>query len=313
MVTRDTAEAGLRPAPQAYDFGRPTKLAREHSRLLEMVYETVARQWATILGSELGCPCQVVLSGVEQISYDDYISPMSSPSLLAIFNAEPHPGASFLAMPIDVGYLAIERMLGGRGDVPQPQRVPTEIETQLVVKVLERLLGELHYGLAAINDITATLRSIETNPQFVQVAAATDLYIVASLDVTIDEVVMPATVAMPAPVLAMRSADAGGVDPAVAAERLRSRRAMSELVADVPVDVLVRFSPRVLPSQQLTQLGVGDVISLGHPIDRPLDVVSAGVVCAHGVAGTQGARAACLITSSAVPADPRSFTRKAQA
>ncbi len=310
MATRDTADAGPRPEPQAYDFGRPTKLAREHGRLLEMVYETVARQWATVLGSELGTPCQVALTGVEQISYDDYISPMSTPSLLAIFNAEPHPGASFLAMTTDTGYHAIERMLGGTGLGEQPRRTPTEIETQLLVKVIERLLGELRYGLAAINDISATLRSMEYNPQFVQVAAATDLYIVATLAVTIDDVVRPATVAMPAPVLAMRSADAGGVDPGVAAERLRSRHAMTELVADVPVDVLVRFLPRVLPSRQLTQLDVGDVISLGHPVDRPLDVVSAGVVCAHGVAGTQGSRAACLITSSAVP-DATRPTRKA--
>lgn len=309
MAIRDTAEAGPRPAPQAYDFGRPTKLAREHGRLLEMVYETVARQWATVLSSELGSPCQVALTGVEQISYDDYISPMPTPSLLAIFNAEPHPGASFLAMSVDTGYHAIERMLGGTGIGEQPQRNPTEIEVQLLVKVIERLLGELRYGLAAISDVSATLRSMEFNPQFVQVAAATDLYIVATLAVTLDEVVRNATVAMPASVLAMRSADAGGIDPGVAAERMRSRNAMTELVADVPVDVLVRFLPRTLPSQELARLSVGDVLSLGHPVDRALDVVSAGVVCARGVAGTQGTRAACLITSSAVPA----HTRKAQA
>jgi len=313
MVIRDNADAGSRAEPTAYDFGRPTKLAREHGRLLEMVYETVARQWATVLGSELGSPCQVALTGVEQISYDDYISPMPTPSLLAIFNAEPHPGVSFLQLSTDTGYHAIERMLGGTGVGDQPRRVPTEIETQLIVRVVERLLGELRYGLAAVNDVSATLRSIEFNPQFVQVAAATDLYIVATLAVTIDDVVRSATVAMPAPVLAMRGADAGGVDPGVAAERMRSRHAMSELVADVPVDVLVRFLPRVLPSQQLTRLAVGDVVDLGHPVDRPLDGVSAGVVCAHGVAGTQGARAACLITSSAVPAATPAATRKARA
>jgi flagellar motor switch protein FliM len=303
MAIRDTDGSTPRPDPLPYDFGRPTKLAREHGRLLEMVYETVARQWATVLGSELGASCTVVLTGVEQISYDDYISGLASPNLLAVFNPEPHPGSGFLQLPVETGFNAIERMLGGTGG-EQPKRVPTEIETQLILRLAERLLSELHYGLAAITDVKAALRTLEVNPQFVQVAAATDLYIVATFAITIGDASAPATVAMPAAVLAMRSNDSG-VDPVAQAERLRSRSTMGSLVADVPVDVIVRFVPRAMPSQQLLQLRVGDVVNLVHPVDRPLEIVSAGVVCAQGVAGTQGTRAACLVTasvtSSAIP------------
>ena len=69
MPATDSAEAAPgRPAPAPYDFRRPTKLAREHGRLLEMVYETVARQWATVLGSELGTTCQVTFGAL----YDYY-------------------------------------------------------------------------------------------------------------------------------------------------------------------------------------------------------------------------------------------------
>src|SRR5205085_1286845 len=159
---------------------RPTKLAREHGRLLEMVYETVARQWATVLGSELGTTCQVSFGGVEQRSYDDYVSELPSPHLLTIFHPEPHPGAGFLQLAPAAGYEAIERMLGGPGGGPHPNRIPTEIETQLVLRVVERMLGELRYGLAAVAELSPVLKSLEFNPQFVQVAAATDLYIVAT-------------------------------------------------------------------------------------------------------------------------------------
>ncbi len=308
MPSNDSAEngPGRAPAtaePQPYDFRRPTKLAREHSRLLEMVYETVARQWATVLGSEIGSQCQVVFGGVEQRSYDDYVSSLPSPNLLAIFQPEPHTGAGFLQVSPETGFTAIERMLGGQGG-PQPSRVLTEIETQLVVRVVERMLGELRYGLAAVAEVQPSLKALEFNPQFVQVAAATDLYIVASFTVAIGDSSAAATVALPAPVLAVRSNDGGQDDPAARAARARSRSAMSSLVEDVPVEVSVRFVPRTLPSTQLLNLREGDVVRLDHPVDRPLDVVSAGVVCARGVAGAQGPRAACLITSSAIASLP---------
>jgi flagellar motor switch protein FliM len=301
-----------RPDPQPYDFRRPTKLAREHSRLLEMVYETVARQWATVLGSEMGTPCQVTFTGVEQRSYDDYVSTLPSPNLLALFHPEPHPGTGFLQLSPSIGFQVIELVLGGRGG-EQPNRVPTEIESQLVLRVVERMLAELRYGLAAVTTVAPVLRALEHNPQFVQVAAATDLYIVASFGVAIAGLTAVATIALPAPVLAMRAPDeSGATDPATRLARAEARSAMSRHVEDVPVEVSVRFHPRAVPSSQLLGLRTGDVIRLDHPVDRPLDVVSAGVVCARGVAGTQGAKAACLITSSTTGSAGTPSTTSAQ-
>jgi flagellar motor switch protein FliM len=288
-----------RSEPQPYDFRRPTKLAREQGRLLEMVYETVARQWATVLGSELGAACQVAFSGVEQRSYDDYVSELPSPNLLAVFQPEPHGGAAFLQVSPQLGFLAIERMLGGTGGA-QPERIPTEIETQLVLRVVERLLGELRYGLAAVTELSPNLRSLEFNPQFVQVAAATDLYIVATFTISIGDFSGPASVALPAAALVMRAGDAGADDPSVREARAQARATMTQLVEDVPVEVSVRFVPRAMSTSRLMDLREGDLVKLGHPVDRPLDLVSAGVICARGVAGAQGARAACLITDSAI-------------
>ncbi|GMA88928.1 hypothetical protein GCM10025868_41780 [Angustibacter aerolatus] len=134
-----------------------------------------------------------------------------------------------------------------------------------------------------------------------QEAAATDLYIVASLSVTLAGTQQAATVALPAPVLAPRASESQAPDAKERAARQANRVAMSTLVEDVPVEVRVRFVPRPMRSAALLTLKVGDVVRLDHPTDRPLDVVSSGVVCARGVAGTNGPRAACLITSSTLP------------
>jgi len=291
-----------RSAPVAYDFRRPSKLSRETARALEIVFETVARQWATVVGSALGGQCQVSFLGVEQRSYDDYVNSLPSPTLLSVFEPHPHSGSGFLQVPLSVGFVAIDHMLGGHGRWQQPERLPTEIETALVRRLLERMLGEVPYGLQAVTEIAPRLRAIEHNPQFVQVAAAMDMFVVASFAMTLDGATTPSTVtfALPAAMVSAAVSDAAGETPdaETLAVRRAARTAMTGAVQDVPVEVRVRFLPLRLTSQRLLRLRVGDVIRLDHPVERPLDVVASGVVCARGVAGTQGSRAACLIVSS---------------
>jgi flagellar motor switch protein FliM len=311
MPETSTAQAGASPpdapgrrsaTPVAYDFRRPTKLSRETARAAEIVFETVARQWATVVGSTLGGQCQVSFLGVEQRSYDDYVNSLPSPTVFSVFEPHPHSGNGFLQLPLSVAFVAIEHMLGGTGRGPQPDRLPSEIETALSRRLLERMLGEIPYGLQALTEITPRLRAIEHNPQFVQVAAAMDMFVVASFSLTVDGLDSPSTVtfALPAPLVnaAVEDGEGDTPDPETLALRRTARSAMSGAVQDVPVEVRVRFLPRRLTSQRLLQLRVGDVLRLDHPVERPLDVVASGVVCARGVAGTQGSRAACLIVSS---------------
>ena len=51
--------------PEPYDFRRPMTLAREHGRVLEMAFETYARQWGTLLTSRLRVVAQATLESVE--------------------------------------------------------------------------------------------------------------------------------------------------------------------------------------------------------------------------------------------------------
>lgn len=288
--------------PVPYDFRRPTKLSRETARALEIVFETVARQWATVVGSTLGGQCQVSFTGVEQRSYDDYVNALPSPTLLSIFEPHPHSGSGFLQVPLSIGFLAIDHMLGGSGRLEQPDRLPTEIETALVRRLLERMLAEVPYGLQAVTEIAPRLRAIEHNPQFVQVAAAMDMFVVATFTMSVDGAQTPSTVTfgLPAAMVSAAVSEATGevLDPETLALRQAARAAMTGAVQDVPVEVRVRFLPVRLTSQRLLRLRVGDVVRLDHPVERPLDVIASGVVCARGVAGTQGSRAACLIVSS---------------
>ena len=69
-------------------------------------------------------------------------------------------------------------------------------------------------------------------------------------------------------------------------------------LADVEVDVAVRFRPLRLPSSRLGDLAVGDVVPLGHRTTTPLAVTSAATTFASAVPGTSGAKLAVLIVPS---------------
>ncbi|MGH3494946.1 MAG: hypothetical protein ACRDQ1_17155, partial [Sciscionella sp.] len=59
---RDTTRARGRDSVVPYDFRRPSKLSREHIRMLQMAYETFARRMTTLLTSGLRQVCPVTLS-----------------------------------------------------------------------------------------------------------------------------------------------------------------------------------------------------------------------------------------------------------
>ena len=53
--------------PEPYDFRRPMTMAREHARVLEMAFETFARQWGNQLTARLRAMAQVTLDGLSLI------------------------------------------------------------------------------------------------------------------------------------------------------------------------------------------------------------------------------------------------------
>ncbi|WP_432491081.1 flagellar motor switch protein FliM [Kineococcus auxinigenes] len=286
-----------RGVPVPYDFRRPTKLSRQHARVLEITYETFCRQWATLLSSTLRTSVQVELDGVQQYSYDEYAATLATPSIMTVFDPEPLVGAGVLHLDTPLVLTCVERMLGGTGAGEQPQRVLTDIEAVLCRGLVERTLAELAASLTTIVDLKPHLTSIEQNPQFAQAAAATDVMIVSSFHLQVERITGTATLALPLDPLsaALSAAELRVASP----EELRIRRLMRDRLDDhlehIPVDVSVRLNATHLRPDEILALVPGDVLRLPHAAEAPLEVVASDTVVASAVAGSRGSRLACLI------------------
>jgi flagellar motor switch protein FliM len=285
--------------PEPYDFRRPTKLAREHIRTLQIAYETFARHYATLLTSTLRAVSQVSLISIEQLTYDEYMSSLSNPTIMAMVNLEPLPGTAILEFSMGTGMVSIDHLLGGSGG-EQPERPLTDIETPLLHGLLERVLNELRLAIEPIVTVRPQLVGIEYNPQFVQVGGASDPMIVASFEMRVGAEECVATLCLPFGMIFPKlQGDRGDVviSEAQRTAREAARRNLVAGLGHVPLEVAVRFQPVKLRPAELVDLRPGDVIQLGHPTTAPLAVTSAGITFAHAVPGSQGSHLACLVVA----------------
>lgn len=298
MATRGSVGKGV---AVPFDFRRPSKFSRDHMRALQIVHETFARHFSTVLATTLRAIGQVSLTSVEQLTYDEYVRALPNPSFLVIMSLHPLPGAALFQFPLPIAFAAVDRLLGGNGEASSPERALTEIEANLARSLVDRALRELEYAYESVMKVEAEIIQYEFNPQFAQITAPSDMVLSASFEIRIGEKRGSATICIPQNMLQP-------VLEAISSQQLFSDRAqlhteqwmrtLAAAVERVPVDVAVVFDSVSLTSSDVVGLRVGDIVPLEHSIDEPLTVEVDGIPCYHAVTGRRSKRLACLIVGN---------------
>jgi flagellar motor switch protein FliM len=286
-----------RREPRTYDFRRPTKLSREHVRILQIAQENFARQATTTLTSMLRTGARLELVGIEQFSYDDYVATLPASYFLATFTLEPLPGKGVLAYPLDTAMAMVDHMLGGAGAGEQPVRPMTAMESTITSHLLEQLLEQLGGAFAHITPMQPALDGVEYNPQLAQAASGSEPVMVATYSMRIGTREPDATLVLPfsAFAAALNNAASPQLSESARHKRQRAAEALTERLSEVPVDVSVRFNPLEVPSGDLLSLSVGDVLLLRHAQDSPLEVTTNDVIFAHALPSNHRRRLAAEI------------------
>jgi flagellar motor switch protein FliM len=292
-----TSGRSKRGEPRTYDFRRPTKLSREHVRVLQIAQESFARQATTILTTFLRAGARVELVGIEQSSYDDYIATLPNPVFITTFSIEPLAGKGMLAYSLDIAMAMVDHMLGGSGRAEQPNRPMTAMESTITSHLLERLLEEMAATFAPITEIQPYMLGFEYNPQLAQAASGSDTVMVASFSLVVGAREGEATLVLPFSSFAqsLNNAASPQLSDSALAKRKRAAEALTVRLNLVPVDVSVRFAPLTVSSADLLSLAVGDVLLLRHAPDSPLEVTTNDVTFAYAIASNHRRRLAAAI------------------
>jgi flagellar motor switch protein FliM len=297
VVASTQAVRSRRGEPRTYDFRRPTKLSREHVRVLQIAQESFARQATTILTTLLRAGARVELIGIEQSSYDDYIVTLANPVFITTFSIEPLAGKGMLAYSLDIAMAMVDHMLGGSGRAEQPDRPMTAMESTITRHLLDRLLDEMAATFAPITEIQPVMLGFEYNPQLAQAASGSDTVMVARFSLAVGAREGEATLVLPFSSFAqsLNNAASPQLSDSAVAKRKLAAEALAVRLNLVPVDVSVRFAPLTVSSADLLSLAVGDVLLLRHAPDSPLEVTTNDVTFAYAIASNHRRRLAAAI------------------
>lgn len=263
-----------------------------------MVNDTFARQFALVLSTMLHASCQVTVTSVRQFTCDEYTRTVPNPSLLAVLQFDPLPGVGVLQLPMGIVMSVVDRLLGGPGGTNQPNRPLSDIEVGLVRQLLQRIVHELTYAFESLTPVHPSVRSLESDPQFLRLAAPSEPVIVSEFDIHIGDQQATGTLCIPFTTLrpALDALTESHVTYRTEEDELAAQAVERQLNA-VPVELLVVFREVSVSASQLLALELGDVLPLRHPVAQPLAVLADGVRVAAAIPGSHGQRLACQIVS----------------
>ena len=171
-----------------YDFKRPVKFSKEHLRTLEIIFEHYGRLLSTNLPIYLRKNVQVSVNSSETVTFSEFSNALSNPIILSIVNFAPLQGNIIMELSLNIGFAIIDRMLGGQGNALERTREFSEIEMAILEKILVACMQLLREPWKNVVEIEPVLDRIETNPQFAQIIAPSDMIAIVTLNIRIGEV-----------------------------------------------------------------------------------------------------------------------------
>lgn len=171
-----------------YDFRRPAKFSKEHLRTLEIIFEHYGRLLSTNLPVYLRKNIQVSVVNSETCTFSEFSTALANPVLLAVVNFEPLNGNIMLEMAANLGFAMIDRMLGGPGNPLEKNRDFSEIERSIIDKIMSVCVQLLREPWKNVVEVNPILERIETNPQFAQIIAPSDMIAIVTINVRIGDV-----------------------------------------------------------------------------------------------------------------------------
>ncbi|PID54075.1 MAG: hypothetical protein CSB46_04435 [Micrococcales bacterium] len=284
-----------------FDFSAPPLMSREHTRMLEIAFETFARQWATQLGSRLRCATDVALTAVDAEPYDSFAKNLISPTVFVLFSFDGMSAAnSLLHISPQLALNHLDYALGGSGGKQEPREL-TDIEVSITRGMVGRALESINYAFASIAPMTPRIDGFVQDPQLLAVAKAADMMLVAKFEVQLGDITETASLMTPLGPIAKALSDITGRDTRTAEEIRRASEAtrmMTQGLSEVPVDAVVAMAPTISAPNAMLSLSVGDLVKLSHHTTTPLYVRAGETTVARAVVTTKGNVRACLIVNS---------------
>ncbi|MBU0690614.1 flagellar motor switch protein FliM [bacterium] len=279
-------EAPKRPI-HLYDFKHPDRISKDQLRALRTIHDAFARSFGTYLSGSLRTLVDINLLSIDQAAYSEYMLSLSVPSCIYIVSSAKLKGSVILEISTEFGLMVVDRLLGGTEARINTVRELTVIEQSIMSRVVDSALSTLSEAWRNVYDLGVYVESFESNPQFVQIAPASETAAVISFDIIIRDTSYPMNICFPYFVLDPLIQNLSNSWANVGTKRLKKRE-FEELYNRVRLTELpftAQLGSTKLNMKDYLTLKVGDVIRLDQRTDDPLKVWVDGKVKFWGTPG----------------------------
>ena len=261
------------------------------------MHETFARLTTTSLSAQLRTLVHVHVASVDQLTYEEFIRSIPTPTTLAVINMDPLKGNAVLEIAPEITFIMIDRLFGGSGDTGgKVNRDLTDIEQSVMEGIIVRILANMREAWTQVIDLRPRLQQIETNPQFAQIVPPSEMVILVTLEIKIGEEAGMMNICIPyitiEPIVSKLSSQFwfSSVRRSSTTQYLGT---LKEKLSDVDMELIAEVGSMNVPIKDVLNLHVGDVIRFNTTkITDPL-VLSVGsqkkFYCQPGVIGKKRA------------------------
>ncbi len=266
-------ESLLQEAPKQvipYDFRRPNRISKTQLRSLQSIHESFAETVAYYLLSRLQALVSISVTSVDQLFYSEYLLSLPRPGCLYLAELEEPQRYIILDISPQLALVIVERLLGGEGVAPPPKaRSITPIEQAVLKGVIEYMLRALEESWSPTAPMRFRLLRMETEPDFVQIASASEIVAVVSMQVTVG--VRSYAMSLCYPTFALEDIlsrlERQYVTHAASPEQQRTNtRIIQKHLQTIPLRISVELGTATITIGELLRLRVGDVLRLSTQV-----------------------------------------------
>lgn len=253
---------------KVYDFRRPNKFSKDQMRTIYMIHENFARLISNFLSAYLRTNIEIKIVSVDQITFEDFIVSIPSPTVMTMFNMKPLPGSAVMETNPAFTFPIIDLLFGGPGEMPKKTREITDIEANVLKNIYGKLLENLTYVWSEVSEITTSIQGIETNPQMNRVISPNEIVAVVTFMTTVGSYEGMMNLCLPyltlEPITLKLSSRYWFASSEKGLEN--QKQVVMESLAQTPIELTAIGGETELSIREFLALRLGDVLTLDNQV-----------------------------------------------
>jgi flagellar motor switch protein FliM len=274
-----------------YDLANQDRIIRGRMPTLEIINDNFSRLFRNSLSLSLRKIIDVGSKGVQMMKFGEFVRTLPVPSSLHVFKMEPLRGHAILVLDSKLIFTLVDIFLGGSGKTKfrVEGREFTAIESKLIRKVVNMVFVDLEKAWNTVHPIAVRHVRSEINPQFVSIVPPSDLVIMISFGLELEQFTGLITLCIPYSIIEPIK---GKLYSGYQSDHLEIDHSwierFSERLKSIEVEVVVELGRRNIMVQDLLKLNVGDVLMLENEVSNFMTAKVQGVPKFLGKAGILG-------------------------